>query len=61
MQTMKLVQGNSQLKSVYDAFSHVLASMAEEQDAPPEDSDNEEIEIELVPILEENRLSPTQE
>jgi hypothetical protein len=61
MQTMKLVQSNSQLKSVYDAFSHILASMAEEQDAPPEDTENEEIEIELVPILEENKPPTTQE
>ena len=49
MQTMKLVQSNSQLKSIYDAFSHVLAGMAEEQELLPTEEDNEEIELEIVP------------
>jgi len=49
MQTMKLVNQNSQLKSIYNAFSHVLAGMAEEQEAPPIEEGNEEVEIELVP------------
>lgn len=61
MQTMKLVQGNSQLKSIYDAFSHVLADMAEEQEAPPEDVENEEIEIELVPPADEDKISTEQD
>ena len=49
MQTMKLVQGNSQLKTIYDAFSHVLAGMASEQETPLSDEDNEEIELEIAP------------
>ena len=49
MQTMKLVQGNSQLKSIYDAFSHVLAGMANEQAPPANDEANEEIDVEIVP------------
>ena len=52
MQTMKLVQSNSQLKSIYDAFSHVLAGMASEQTPPVSDVDDEEIELEVVPVDE---------
>ncbi len=53
MQTMKLVNQNSQLKSIYNAFSHVLAEMAEDQEAPTIDEDNEEVEIEIIPPAEE--------
>ncbi len=56
MQTMKLVQGNSQLKSIYDAFSHVLAGMANEQAPPANDEANEEIDVEIVPAEALNGL-----
>ncbi|MCS1408899.1 MAG: hypothetical protein M2R45_02077 [Verrucomicrobia subdivision 3 bacterium] len=48
MQIMKLVQENSQLKSIYDAFSHVLANMSNEQDPIEDDEENPEIELEMV-------------
>lgn len=49
MQTMKLVQGNAQLKGIYDAFAHVLADMANDQDPPAIDEENEEVELEFAP------------
>lgn len=49
MQTMKLVQGNAQLKGIYDAFAHVLADMANDQEPVASDEDNEEVELEFVP------------
>ncbi len=58
LQTMKLVQGNPQLKSIYNAFSHVLAQMAEEQESVADDGEN--IEAELSPEQVEDVLSDPQ-
>lgn len=54
MQVMKMVRKNAQLKNIYDAFSPILANMANEREEPTQD---ESAEVNLEEILSEEESS----
>lgn len=58
LQVMKLVRENPQLKNIYDAFSPILADMANEREEPAQD-ESEAVNLEEI-FSEEERSSLTE-